>query len=222
MAALGRTLTPIFHPMGITDDNWPATVGIFTGIFAKEVVVGTLDALYTGIANGADAPPQEPFEFTVAMSQAAATVPENLRALVGQIGDPLGINIGDLSDVVSAAEDQAVTVGTIDMLRGLFDGDLGAFSYLLFILLYIPCAAVMATIYKEIGPFWAVFGTCWSIVMAYTLAVIFYQAGHLLERPLQSSLWCLAMLAAQALCFAALIYWGRTKVRLNLIPVTNL
>ncbi|GIS70378.1 MAG: hypothetical protein CM1200mP9_11990 [Gammaproteobacteria bacterium] len=33
--------------MGISDDNWPATVGIFAGIFAKEVVVGTLDALYS-------------------------------------------------------------------------------------------------------------------------------------------------------------------------------
>jgi Fe2+ transport system protein B len=32
--------------MGISPENWPATVGIFTGIFAKEAVVGTLDALY--------------------------------------------------------------------------------------------------------------------------------------------------------------------------------
>jgi len=32
--------------MGISQDNWPATVGIFTGIFAKEAVVGTLDSLY--------------------------------------------------------------------------------------------------------------------------------------------------------------------------------
>jgi ferrous iron transport protein B len=28
--------------MGIEQDNWPATVGIITGILAKEVVVGTL------------------------------------------------------------------------------------------------------------------------------------------------------------------------------------
>jgi ferrous iron transport protein B len=35
--------------MGLTQENWPATVGIFTGIFAKEAVVGTLDAMYTQI-----------------------------------------------------------------------------------------------------------------------------------------------------------------------------
>ena len=46
LSAVGKTITPAFAPMGIDADNWPATVGIFTGIFAKEVVVGTLDALY--------------------------------------------------------------------------------------------------------------------------------------------------------------------------------
>lgn len=47
VATIGRTLTPIFTPMGIEKDNWPATVGLLTGILAKETVVGTLGALYT-------------------------------------------------------------------------------------------------------------------------------------------------------------------------------
>jgi ferrous iron transport protein B len=41
-------ITPVLNPLGVTEENWPATVGVFTGIFAKEAVVGTLDALYTG------------------------------------------------------------------------------------------------------------------------------------------------------------------------------
>lgn len=43
---LGRSLTPLFAPMGITQDNWPATVGLLTGLLAKEVVMGTLNTLY--------------------------------------------------------------------------------------------------------------------------------------------------------------------------------
>ena len=43
LSALAQTVTPVFEPMGIHEDNWPATVGIVTGILAKEVVVGTLD-----------------------------------------------------------------------------------------------------------------------------------------------------------------------------------
>lgn len=46
LAVLGRSITPIFAPMGIKKDNWPATVGLLTGIVAKEVMVGTLNALY--------------------------------------------------------------------------------------------------------------------------------------------------------------------------------
>ena len=41
----GRFMTPLFSPMGIREENWPATVGLLTGMLAKEVV-GTLTALY--------------------------------------------------------------------------------------------------------------------------------------------------------------------------------
>jgi len=61
LSEIGRTLTPIFKPMGIQEDNWPATVGIFTGILAKEVVVGTLDALYEQLAR-AETEHEEPAE----------------------------------------------------------------------------------------------------------------------------------------------------------------
>jgi len=50
LSAVGRALVPAFEPLGIRRDNWPATVGLFTGVFAKEAVVGTLDALYAGLA----------------------------------------------------------------------------------------------------------------------------------------------------------------------------
>ncbi len=46
LSNIGKAITPIFKPMGISNENWPATVGLITGIFAKETVIGTLDALY--------------------------------------------------------------------------------------------------------------------------------------------------------------------------------
>ncbi len=52
LSAFSRTVTPLFGPMGITPDNWPATLGLITGIFGKELVVGTLSTFYG--ANGAD------------------------------------------------------------------------------------------------------------------------------------------------------------------------
>ena len=43
LASVSRTLTPLLAPVGVTDDNWQATVGLITGAMAKEVVVGTLN-----------------------------------------------------------------------------------------------------------------------------------------------------------------------------------
>jgi ferrous iron transport protein B len=52
LSAFSRVVTPVFEPMGITTDNWPATLGLITGIFGKELVVGTLNTFYG--ADGAD------------------------------------------------------------------------------------------------------------------------------------------------------------------------
>lgn len=46
LSAFSRTVTPLFEPMGITTDNWPATLGLITGVFGKELVVGTLNTFY--------------------------------------------------------------------------------------------------------------------------------------------------------------------------------
>ena len=54
LSMLGRFLTPVFSPMGIHPDNWPATVGLLTGVLAKEVVIGTLNNLYSQIGHVAN------------------------------------------------------------------------------------------------------------------------------------------------------------------------
>ncbi len=46
LAVFAQYITPLFAPMGIDQHNWPATVGLLTGLLAKEVVVGTLNSLY--------------------------------------------------------------------------------------------------------------------------------------------------------------------------------
>ncbi len=47
LAAVGKRLTPVFAPIGVEKENWPASVAIFTGLGAKESVIGTLNGLYS-------------------------------------------------------------------------------------------------------------------------------------------------------------------------------
>jgi ferrous iron transport protein B len=46
LAEAGKKMVPLFAPMGVEEENWPAVVGLLTGILAKEVVIGTLNSLY--------------------------------------------------------------------------------------------------------------------------------------------------------------------------------
>ena len=46
LAKAARVCTPVFEPIGVEKDNWEASVAIFTGLFAKESVIGTLTGLY--------------------------------------------------------------------------------------------------------------------------------------------------------------------------------
>ncbi len=213
LSAIGKAITPAFAPIGITEDNWPATVGIFTGIFAKEVVVGTLDALY--------APDTADDEMAIGdlVTDAFASIPANLQDLAGQLTDPLGLDLGDLGDTASQAEAQEVQINTISAMQNLFDGQLGAFAYLLFVLLYMPCVATIGVIFKEIGAFWAAFSVAWSFVMAYGCAVLAYQLGTLSVHPTESLIAIGVTIGAAWLLFYALIRWGRRHASTQLIPV---
>ena len=189
LSAIGRSLTPVFAPMGIRHDNWPATVGIFTGILAKEAVVGTLDALYSQMATTKTDKTEQDFNLGQALLEACRSVPDNLLAVADKLFDPLGIGIGDLSSQSAAAEQQKIRVDTFTVMQNQFDGQTGAFAYLLFILLYSPCVAATAAIYKETSGGWAIFVVCWTTFIAYLTATLFYQTMTFAAHPTLSLGW---------------------------------
>ncbi len=197
LSAIGRSITPLFAPMGLTPDNWPATVGIFTGIFAKEAVVGTLDALYTRIGADAtaeaDAGQDEGFDFWAGIGEALASIPENLAGVADSLLDPLGISLEKVSTLESAAEEREVAVDTFGAMVSLFDGRAGALAYLLFILLYFPCVAAIAAVYRETNLRWTAFVGAWTTGLAYMAAVLFYQAATIGRHPVSSMMWIAAL-----------------------------
>jgi ferrous iron transport protein B len=191
--------------MGIKKENWPATVGIFTGVLAKEAVVGTLDALYTQMATKTN--PQAAIEFDLksALLAACATVPTNLKAVTDKIFDPLGLNIANVADVNAADK---LKNGTFGAMQTSFDGQAGAFAYLLFILLYAPCVAATAAIYRETSLGWTVFVVMWTTSLAYMSATIFYQAASYAEHPLYSLMWIIGLSLAFASVLLGLWFYG--------------
>ncbi len=196
LSQVGKTIVPVFEPMGIQEENWPAAVGVFTGIFAKEAVVGTLNSLYDTLAvdkahEEAAATGDEPaeeggFSLSDTFSEAVGSIGENFAGLAGALSDPLGIHVDDLSDQASAAEEQGVSLGTIDTIKTLFGSSSAVFAYLLMVLLYVPCVAAVAAIYREVGTKWTLFACAWTLALGYSAATIFYRVANFAAAPVYS------------------------------------
>ena len=211
LSHIGQALTPAFEPMGIERDNWAATVGIFTGVLAKEAVVGTLDSIYTQIAaeEARDNLDKASFEFWPAIKHAFTTIPENLLGVAELIFDPLGLDLGDIDNKQTAAESQEVSSGIFGAMASRFDGQAGAFAYLLFILLYFPCAATIGAISRETGGAWASFVAFWTTGVAYTISTVFYQTATFSRHPQSSAGWIIGLSILVIIVIVTLHTWGK-------------
>ncbi len=215
LATAGRAIVPALKPMGITDRNWPAAVGIFSGIFAKEAVVGTLNSLYAQMDDNDTASQDKaaPFDFWAGVRDALATIPANLRdtfgaGLLATVLDPAGLKTAteDTPDVRST---------TYAALRDYFDGRVGAYAYLLFVLIYAPCVAAMGAIYRETGLRWTAFVVGYLTALAWIVATAFYQAATLPRHPAQSLAWLGGIGLALVAYVLILRMLGRRPARQN-------
>jgi ferrous iron transport protein B len=219
LSVIGKSITPVFTPMGIGEDNWPATVGLFTGMFAKEAIVGTLDALYSPEApSPADSAP----DLSAALQEAVASIGSELFALGETFADPLGISIGDVSDRESVAQAQEVKTETLNNMAQLFPSSFAAFCYLVFVLLYAPCVAVLGAVAKEAGWPYMLLIFSWSTGLAYAVATTLYQIGTFAAHPQFSGVWILAMTLALGLFIKQLKRLGSRALPPGLIPVKQL
>ncbi|MCF6437131.1 ferrous iron transport protein B [Pseudoalteromonas sp. MMG022] len=196
LAKVAQVVTPVLKPLGIEEDNWPATVGVVTGLFAKEAIVGTLDALYIGEGEQAS-------EYSLVNStvEALQTIPSNFIDLLSNLGDPLGLGALDETDANSNA--------LLTQMAGQFNGQLGAFSYLVLILLYTPCVAVLGAVKRESGARWMWLVIGWTTSLAYILSTSIYQIANFAQQPLFASVWLLVMAAITLAWWAGLRGLGK-------------
>jgi len=200
LVATSQAITPILRPMGIQQDNWPATVGIFTGIFAKEATVGTLDSMYSQLAQTSQTSESgllEETRFLSRIGEAFATIPANLATIPGALLDPLGLSaVDDASGENTANAASGLGRGAFGQMAMRFQTSAAAFAYMLFILLYCPCVAAVATVYRETNLGWTMFVIGWTTGLAYWSATLFYQVATFAQHPISSLAWILGLLTA--------------------------
>lgn len=177
LGVVGTTITPVFEPFGIEEDNWPASVALFTGLFAKEAIVGTLNSLYgiderretVEIKNERD---DVTFDVASIVKSAVVSIPKNLAGVFAGFANPLNVE-GNIADAEKAELENAAS---LTVMRSHFKlGKFQVFAYLLFVLLYVPCVASLATAFRELGRKYGTMLVTFQTVIGWSLAVLFFQ-----------------------------------------------
>lgn len=98
------------------------------------------------------------------------------------------------------------------VMSAKFGSEAAAYSYLIFVLLYIPCISVMGAIARESSRGWMGFSILWGLNIAYSLATLFYQGATFQAHPLFS---LTAMLAVVLFNIALLTALRRARSRVD-------
>jgi len=208
LASVSRVFTPLLEPIGIHHDHWQATVGLFTGAMAKEVVVGTLNTLYT--AENIQEEAFNPAEFSLIgeLSDAAGETWQSLK-------DTFSLSV--LANPIEASKgDGEMATGTMGVMSEKFGSGAAAYSYLIFVLLYVPCISVMGAISRESSRGWMGFSILWGLNIAYSLATLFYQLASFQQHPRYSLVCILAVLLFNAIVIGSLRR-ARSRIDVNLL-----
>ncbi|BCS87773.1 ferrous iron transport protein B [Pseudodesulfovibrio sediminis] len=183
LAYMGQGIAPVFEPMGIKEENWPASVALFTGLFAKEAIVGTVNSLYSSLdmqdEAAADGTEEEEGGLDIggSVTEAFTSVGDGLVGVVSSF-DILGISLIS-QDSETITEEIGASTSVYTHIAANFTV-YSAFAYLLFVLMYFPCLAVVGAARQEMGGFYASVMTLYSTVMAWAVATLFFQIteGH--------------------------------------------
>jgi ferrous iron transport protein B len=181
LAYAGKSIAPVFKPMGISEENWPASVALFTGLFAKEAIVGTLNSLYATIdQHVAEEGAEESgggLDIGATITEAFTTVGEGFAGLISSF-DILGVGL-IAEDSESISEEIGADTAIYKQIAAYFTV-FSAFAYLLFVLMYFPCLAVIGAARQEMGGFYAGVMAVYSTMLAWSVATLFYQTaeGH--------------------------------------------
>lgn len=211
LASVSKVITPVLQPIGVHTDNWQATVGLITGAMAKEVVVGTLNTLYT-----AESITTEPFD------AASFDLLAELEDAVSETWDSLKetFTLSVLSNPIEASKgDGEMATGSMGTMAAKFGSNIAAYSYLIFVLLYVPCVSVMGAIARETNKSWMTFSILWGLNVAYSLSALFYQTATFSQHPQSSVITIIAVVVFNLALFTVLRRM-RSRVTLNLANKT--
>jgi ferrous iron transport protein B len=182
---------------------------LLSGVLAKEVVVGTLNTLYSQLGGDSAVLIDQYAGLFNGLLAAVRTIPENISSLLSALWNP----------IVASAPGDTMAQSIMGQMYQRFDGKTGAFAYLLFVLLYFPCVSTTAAMARELGQRWAWFSVAWTTLVAYSFAVFFYQLFTFSRHPISASGWLAGIVITYIVLILGLRYFSARESSAVDVPV---
>jgi ferrous iron transport protein B len=163
-------IAPILEPAGF--GKWEASGALVTGMVAKEIVVSTLAQVY-----------HLPQEVETTEDSSFLGDVQNLLWGLGEATIQAGKELLDVFtpgiSLFPNEEAEGENVALSRALQASFT-PLSAISFLLFVLLYVPCVATIGAQKQEFGWRWAAVSVAITLIVPWMISVTVYQVGTLL------------------------------------------
>ena len=161
LAKSAQKIAPIFEPAGF-GKNWEAVAALIPGTVAKEVVISSLGTIYAS---------------NVEKEEKIYNFKEDSINIIISLKDAIADSVVSIFRF-SKEEEESFESSLTQKIKNSFN-PLSAFSYMIFVLLYIPCISTMAAIKHEFGTKWMIFESFLLLLIAYIVSTLFYQISTL-------------------------------------------
>lgn len=182
MAKIGNVVAPVLKPTGFAN-RWEPVAAIVPSIAAKEVVVGFMAQVLN----------EKETEEDNTLQEEESTFGEDFATQIIGLGEAAKDSILGMIDVrnivgLFEAPDEDTLIeengkGLIQATRNLWVGDplgaLRAYSFMVFILLVVPCVVTLAAIKQEFGWKFLGFVTALMLLIPYVTSTMVFQIGKL-------------------------------------------
>lgn len=176
MAGIGRVIAPVLKPTGFAD-RWETVAAIVPSIAAKEVVVGFM-AQVLELPEDEEAEEETTFaeDFKEQISGLGSAVKDSAAGIIS-------FDVNSLFAAPDAEEIEEEGRGVVEATAGLWKGDplapLRAYSFMVFILLVVPCAVTLGAIKQEFGKEYLFKLIGIMLVVPYIASTLIFQVGRL-------------------------------------------
>ena len=172
-----KVVQPVFKPTGF-GDRWEPVASIVPSIIAKETVVGFLGQIL--LSQGDDE--KKEYNFVSDLKDQVVGLGGAAVESVKSLGHIATFKITTLEMKSQEELDQDAGGNIIPAIRSLWNdkyGQLRAYSFMLYVLLVVPCAVAMGALKQEFGWKLLAFQVSMLLILPYVVSTLFFNIARL-------------------------------------------